>query len=112
MARSSRRPILSHSRRSRLSFVRGRPGTRRRHRGCSSTWTCARQPGLAAGRSEIAFVADPEWRNELKYSSPDLWTVTIDGKVTRLTNDGYVYGDVDYSPDGKYCRIRARSAPT
>jgi dipeptidyl aminopeptidase/acylaminoacyl peptidase len=50
----------------------------------------------------IAFTADPDWRNELKYSSPDLWTVTIDGKVTRLTNDAYVYGDVDYSPDGQY----------
>ena len=50
----------------------------------------------------IAFAADPGWRNELKYNSPDLWTVTIDGKVTRLTDDGYVYGDVSYSPDGKY----------
>ena len=50
----------------------------------------------------IAFTADPEWRNELRYNSPDLWTVTTDGKVTRLTNDGYVYGDVGYSPDGKY----------
>ena len=50
----------------------------------------------------IAFTADPDWRNELKYNSPDLWTVTIDGKVTRLTDDGYVYGDVGYSPDGKY----------
>ncbi len=50
----------------------------------------------------IAFTADPDWRNELKYSSPDLWTVTTDGTVTRLTNDGYVYGDVSYSPDGKY----------
>ena len=52
--------------------------------------------------SVLAFTADPEWRNELKYASPDLWTVTVDGKVTRVTNDGYVYGDVSYSPDGKY----------
>jgi dipeptidyl aminopeptidase/acylaminoacyl peptidase len=50
----------------------------------------------------IAFTADPDWRNELKYASPDLWTVTIDGTVTRLTNDAYVYGDVGYSPDGRY----------
>jgi dipeptidyl aminopeptidase/acylaminoacyl peptidase len=50
----------------------------------------------------IAFTADPEWRNELKYNSPDVWTVTVDGKVTRLTNDGFVYGDVAYSPDGQY----------
>jgi dipeptidyl aminopeptidase/acylaminoacyl peptidase len=50
----------------------------------------------------LAFTADPEWRNELKYSRTDLWTVTTDGKVTRLTDDGYVYSDVDFSPDGKY----------
>ncbi len=50
----------------------------------------------------IAFTADPDWRNELKYNSPDLWTVTVNGKVTRLTNDAYVYGDVGYSPDGRY----------
>ena len=50
----------------------------------------------------IAFTADTDWRNELKYASPDLWTVTVDGKVTQLTNDGYSYSDVAYSPDGKY----------
>jgi len=50
----------------------------------------------------IAFVADPDWRNELKYESPDLYTVTTDGVVTRLTNDGYVYSDLEFSPDGKY----------
>jgi dipeptidyl aminopeptidase/acylaminoacyl peptidase len=50
----------------------------------------------------IAFTADADWRDPLKYASPDLWTVTTDGKITRLTNDGYSYGDVGYSPDGKY----------
>jgi dipeptidyl aminopeptidase/acylaminoacyl peptidase len=50
----------------------------------------------------LAFTADPDWRNELKYASPDLWTVTTDGKVARMTNDGFVYGDVDFSPDGQY----------
>jgi dipeptidyl aminopeptidase/acylaminoacyl peptidase len=50
----------------------------------------------------LVFVADPDWRDELKFESPDLWTVTTDGKVTRLTNDGYVYSDAGYSPDGKY----------
>jgi dipeptidyl aminopeptidase/acylaminoacyl peptidase len=50
----------------------------------------------------IAFTADPDWRDELKYASPDLWTVTLDGKVDRMTNDGYVYGDVSYSPNGQY----------
>ena len=50
----------------------------------------------------LIFIADPGWRNELKYESPDLWMVTIDGKVTRLTDDGYVYSDPNFSPDGKY----------
>ena len=50
----------------------------------------------------LAFVADPEWREELQYDDPDLWTVTVEGKVTRLTNDGYVHSDPQFSPDGRY----------
>jgi dipeptidyl aminopeptidase/acylaminoacyl peptidase len=52
--------------------------------------------------SQLAFVADPDWRNELKYENPDLYSVTTAGQVTRLTNDGYVYSDLEYSPDGQY----------
>jgi dipeptidyl aminopeptidase/acylaminoacyl peptidase len=54
------------------------------------------------GGQLIAFTADADFRNELKYDHADLWTATTDGKVTRLTNDGGVYSDVDFSPDGKY----------
>jgi dipeptidyl aminopeptidase/acylaminoacyl peptidase len=50
----------------------------------------------------LAFTADPDWRDPLKYTSPDLWTITTDGVVTRLTDDGFVYGDVSYSPDGRF----------
>jgi dipeptidyl aminopeptidase/acylaminoacyl peptidase len=50
----------------------------------------------------IAFTADADFRDELKYDHADLWTATIDGKVTRLTSDGAVHSDVDFSPDGKY----------
>ena len=52
--------------------------------------------------TQLVFIADSDWRNELKYESPDLWTVTLDGKVTRLTDDGYVYSDAGFSPDGEY----------
>ena len=52
--------------------------------------------------TQLVFTADPDWRDELKYESPDLWSVTIDGKVTRLTDDTYSYSDTDFSPDGKY----------
>ncbi|MBI4476415.1 MAG: S9 family peptidase [Acidobacteria bacterium] len=50
----------------------------------------------------LAFTADSHFRNELLYERPDLWTVTTDGKVTRLTDDLYVYSDLDFSPDGRY----------
>jgi dipeptidyl aminopeptidase/acylaminoacyl peptidase len=50
----------------------------------------------------LAFTADPDWRDELKYGNAQLFTVTTDGKVTRIANDGYVYSDLDFSPDGKY----------
>jgi dipeptidyl aminopeptidase/acylaminoacyl peptidase len=50
----------------------------------------------------VAFTADAAWREELKYGNATLFTATLDGKVTRITDDGYVYGDVDFSPDGKY----------
>jgi dipeptidyl aminopeptidase/acylaminoacyl peptidase len=55
--------------------------------------------------SLIAFTADPDWRDELKYESPDLYTVTTDGTLTRLTNDGYVHSDPSYSPDGKFLAV-------
>ena len=63
-----------------------------------------RPSGLAwhPGGQMLAYVADPDWRDELKYESPDLWTVTTEGTVTRLTDDAYVYGDPTFSPDGKY----------
>ena len=51
--------------------------------------------------NRVAFAADPTWRQEIKYERPDMWMVATDGKVTRLTDDGYVYGDLDFSPDGR-----------
>ena len=35
------------------------------------------------------------------YARADLWTVTIDGTVKRLTNDGYDHNSPAWSPDGK-----------
>ena len=52
--------------------------------------------------TRLVFVADSDWRDELKYESPDLWLVTTAGQVTRLTDDGYVYSDAGFSPDGRY----------
>jgi dipeptidyl aminopeptidase/acylaminoacyl peptidase len=52
--------------------------------------------------TRLAFTADPDWRDELKYESPDLYTVTVDGTLTRLTDDAFVYSGPAYSPDGRY----------
>jgi dipeptidyl aminopeptidase/acylaminoacyl peptidase len=49
----------------------------------------------------IAFLADPGFRNEQAYERTDIWTVTVDGVVARLTDDLFVYSDLDYSPDGR-----------
>jgi dipeptidyl aminopeptidase/acylaminoacyl peptidase len=54
------------------------------------------------GGKLLAFTADADFRDELKYDRPDLWTVTTEGNVTRLTNDGAVHSDLDFSPDGRY----------
>jgi len=63
-----------------------------------------RPTGLAwhPDSTRLVFTADPDWRDELKYESPDLWLVTVDGQVTRLTDDGHVYSDAGFSPDGRY----------
>lgn len=52
--------------------------------------------------SRLVFLADPDWRDDLKYESPDLWMAGLDGTVTRLTDDGHVYSDASFSPDGRF----------
>ena len=50
----------------------------------------------------LLFTADETWNDELLYPRPDLFTVTTDGEVTRLTDDGFSYAGVGYSPDGAW----------
>ena len=49
----------------------------------------------------LAFVANEFQRDEYTYARADLWTVTLDGTVKRLTNDGYDHNSPAWSPDGK-----------
>ena len=50
----------------------------------------------------IAFTADEGWKNEQGYEHPDIYTVTTDGELSRLTTDGYVWSSLAYSPDGRF----------
>ena len=52
--------------------------------------------------SAIAFTADDTWQNEQAYEQPDIYTVSTSGDVKRLTNDGYVWSSLAYSPDGQF----------
>jgi len=54
----------------------------------------------------LAFVANQFQRDEYTYPRADLWTVTLDGKATRLTNDGYDHNSPAWSPDGRTIAVR------
>jgi dipeptidyl aminopeptidase/acylaminoacyl peptidase len=40
--------------------------------------------------------------SERSYGSSDMFRVGTDGRIERLTDDGYNYSDVDFSPDGRW----------
>lgn len=50
----------------------------------------------------ILFTANEGILDEIDYGSTDLFRVTVDGELTRLTEDGYNYSGVDFSPDGRW----------
>jgi dipeptidyl aminopeptidase/acylaminoacyl peptidase len=54
----------------------------------------------------LAFTANEFQRDEYTYNRADLWTVGIDGRVARLTNDGYDHSSPAWSPDGKQIAVR------
>lgn len=54
----------------------------------------------------LAFVADTHARDEHTYERADLWTATLDGDVTRLTDDEYDYGAPAWSPDGRWIAVQ------
>jgi dipeptidyl aminopeptidase/acylaminoacyl peptidase len=60
----------------------------------------------------LVFSADSTYRNEHVYGRSDIWTVTRDGKLTRLTtNTEYDYDGPSFSPDGKWI-VALRQTPT
>ena len=54
----------------------------------------------------LAFVANEYQRDEYTYSRADLFTVSLDGKTTRFTNDGYDHNSPAWSPDGRAIAAR------
>ncbi|MCY4398563.1 MAG: S9 family peptidase [Gemmatimonadetes bacterium] len=56
--------------------------------------------------ARLAFTADASQRDEHSYERSDLWTVDLDGTVTRLTDDEYNYSSPAWSPDGDRIVVR------
>lgn len=54
----------------------------------------------------LAFIANEFQRDEYVYPRADLWTVALDGKTTRLSNDGYDHDSPAWSPDGRTIAVR------
>ena len=54
----------------------------------------------------LAFTADSHQRDEHSYERSDLWTVDLDGNVTRLSDDEYNYSSPSWSPDGSGIVVR------
>ena len=50
----------------------------------------------------LAFTADADHRDERTYGKTDIWIVTVDGEVFRLTGDGYNYSNLAFAPDGRH----------
>ncbi len=49
----------------------------------------------------LALVANSHARDEYLYERADLWVTDLDGRLERLTDDGYHHDQVSWSPDGK-----------
>jgi dipeptidyl aminopeptidase/acylaminoacyl peptidase len=50
----------------------------------------------------LVFTADEAVLDELSFGRSDLFTVTLDGQLSRLTNDGYQYAGAKFSPNGRW----------
>jgi dipeptidyl aminopeptidase/acylaminoacyl peptidase len=52
--------------------------------------------------SAIVFTANDGVLDELAYGTSQMYKVTVDGQLTRLTDDGYGYSGIGFSPDGRW----------
>jgi dipeptidyl aminopeptidase/acylaminoacyl peptidase len=58
----------------------------------------------------LALVADSHQRDESSYERADLWTLTLDAQIHRLTDDGFEYDSPAWSPDGHTLVFRRRQS--
>ena len=54
----------------------------------------------------FVLVADSHQRDEYTYGRADLWVVSLDGTIRRLTDDGYDYSSPSWSPNGRSLSFR------
>lgn len=60
----------------------------------------------------LVFTADSVYRDELLYGRSDVWTVTTEGALKKLTsNKDHSYANATFSPDGNWI-FAVRSTPT
>jgi dipeptidyl aminopeptidase/acylaminoacyl peptidase len=52
--------------------------------------------------SAVLFTANDGVLDELAYGTNQIYRVTLDGELTRLTNDGFGYSNLRFSPDGRW----------
>lgn len=53
--------------------------------------------------STVLFTADSLYRDERSYGRDEIWTVSVEGKLTRITpSTDYEYRGATYSPDGRW----------
>jgi dipeptidyl aminopeptidase/acylaminoacyl peptidase len=50
----------------------------------------------------LLFTADEAVLDELAYGRSDLFLVSVNGQLTRLTDDGYTHSGAGFSPDGRW----------
>ena len=60
----------------------------------------------------LALVADSHQRDEFSYERADLWVVDLQGKLRRLTDDGFGYDSPSWSADEKQLVFRRRESLT
>jgi len=57
----------------------------------------------------LAFTADEHQREEGTYERSDLWVVSVEGALTRLTDDEMNYANPAWSPDGRFIAVRGNA---